>query len=76
MLSDGVKMKRIYLAKNLATMVPLFNGTLLDKNYFVFRLLDGYKRGQLVSKDLSDIQSNVLVCPRRDDIMDCDCILF
>ena len=63
-LADGIKMKRIYLPKYLATLLPLYAGSLLDKNYFAFRLLDGYNRKQLLSKDLSDILNNVLVCPR------------
>lgn len=62
-LSDGVNMKRIYLPKYLATVYPLFNGTLVDKNYFVFRLYDGDNDGLLQSGDISDVMNNMLTCP-------------
>eukprot|EP00347_Sterkiella_histriomuscorum_P005209 403357477 len=75
-LSEGINMKRIYLPKYIATLLPLFVGNIIDKNYFIFRLLDGDNDGQIQSKDISDILSNVLVCPIENEIRVCQCPLF
>lgn len=40
-------MKRIYLPNYVSTILPLFLGNLAEKNYFIFRLLDGDNDGQL-----------------------------
>lgn len=70
-------MKRIYLPKYLVSLLPLFNGTLIDKNYFAFRLYDGDNDDLLQSKDISDILTNVLVCPiGPNDVKVCTCPLF
>lgn len=76
LLSEGVNMKRIYLPQYLMTLIPLFKGTLADKNLFVFRLLDGDNDGSLQSQDISDILKNVLVCPIQNEIKVCTCPLY
>lgn len=75
-LSDGINMKRIYLPKYLLTVLPLFSTNLIERNYFVFRILDGDNDGLLQSKDISDIMTNLLMCPIHDDIKSCSCPLF
>ncbi|CDW75286.1 UNKNOWN [Stylonychia lemnae] len=75
-LSEGVNMKRIYLPKYLTTLYPLFNGNVIDKNYFVFRILDGDNDQLIQSKDISDILNNVLTCPLQNEIKVCTCPLF
>lgn len=75
-LSEGVNMKRIYLPKFLAKLYPLFKGTLVDKNYFVFRLLDGDNNNKLNSNDIYDIMQNMLTCPFQDETRVCTCPLF
>jgi len=76
LLADGVNMKRIYLPKYLVKLLPLVSGNLVQKAYFVFRLLDGDNQGQLQSKDISDIMNNLLNCPVVDYIKKCTCPLF
>ena len=75
--SEGVNMKRIYLPKFIVTLSPLFIGNIIDRNYFIFRLLDGDNDQLIQSKDISDIMLNLIQCPITEDgIRLCTCTLY
>ena len=76
LLAEGVNLRRVYLPQYLAKLLPLASGSLVDKAFFVFRLLDGENQGRLQARDIADVMSNLLQCPVVDEVRKCACPLF
>lgn len=78
LLSRGVSFNRVYLPTYLQRLTALFSNEITEQMYFVFCLYDSDFDGRLDAKDISDIMTNVLSCPKnaKDDIITCECIAF
>lgn len=60
-LSDGFNMRQIYLPLFLVKLYGLIgSGSLIEENYFAFKIIDGDSDGQLHARDLADIYQNLL----------------
>jgi len=78
LLSHGVDFNRVYLPMYLTRLHPLFSSELADQMYFIFQIFDSTLCGDILSKDISDILKNVLVCPTNhsQEVKSCQCSFF